>query len=94
MTTKRKTNLILIGIDSLRADHMSLYGYRHLTTPHMDKFAARGAVLTAAEALVLDAAPIIPIYFNTHVYLLHPAVHGWQPTPMDHSDYRYVWLEK
>ena len=56
--------------------------------------AARGAVLTAAEALMLEAAPIIPIYFNTHVYLLHPAVRGWQPTPMDHSDYRYVWLEK
>ena len=56
--------------------------------------AARGAVLAAAEALVLEAAPIIPIYFNTHVYLLHPAVRGWQPTPMDHSDYRYVWLEK
>ena len=34
----RKTNLLLIGIDSLRADHMSLYGYPRLTTPHMDKF--------------------------------------------------------
>lgn len=56
--------------------------------------AARAAVLAEAEALVLEAAPIIPIYFNTHVYLLHPAVKGWQPTPMDHSDYRYVWLEK
>ena len=40
-----------------------------------------------------DAAPIVPIYFNTHVYLLHPSVKGWQPTPMDHSDYRYVWLD-
>ena len=38
----RKMNLLLVGIDSLRADHMSLYGYRHLTTPHMDKFAAGG----------------------------------------------------
>ena len=56
--------------------------------------ADRAALLAAAETLVLDAAPIIPIYFNTHVYLLHPAVKGWQPTPMDHSDYRYVWLEK
>ena len=55
--------------------------------------AARAAVLAQAEALVLDAAPIVPIYFNTHVYLLHPAVKGWQPTPMDHTDYRYVWLE-
>jgi oligopeptide transport system substrate-binding protein len=55
--------------------------------------AARAAILAQAEALVLDAAPIAPIYFNTHIYLLNPAVKGWQPTPMDHSDYRYVRLE-
>ncbi len=41
---KRKPNLLLIGIDSLRPDHMSLHGYHRLTTPHMDKFAASGAV--------------------------------------------------
>lgn len=36
-------NVILLGIDSLRSDHMSLYGYNRLTTPHIDKFAAGGA---------------------------------------------------
>ena len=41
---KKPLNLILIGIDSLRADHMSLYGYHRLTTPHIDKFAASGTV--------------------------------------------------
>ena len=41
---KKKPNLILFGIDSLRRDHMSLYGYRRLTTPHIDRFAAGGAV--------------------------------------------------
>jgi arylsulfatase A-like enzyme len=40
----RKTNLILIGIDSLRADHMSLYGYDRLTTPNIDKWAKGGTV--------------------------------------------------
>ena len=40
----RKTNLLLIGIDSMRADHMSRYGYPRLTTPHMDKFMSGGAV--------------------------------------------------
>jgi len=49
-------------------------------------------VLAEAERRVLEAAPIVPIFFNTHVYLLHPAVRGWQPTPMEHSDYRYVSL--
>jgi arylsulfatase A-like enzyme len=40
----RKPNILVIGIDSLRADHMSLYGYPRFTTPHMDVFAEEGAV--------------------------------------------------
>jgi len=39
---KKKPNLLLFGIDSLRSDHMSLFGYHRLTTPHMDKLAAKG----------------------------------------------------
>jgi oligopeptide transport system substrate-binding protein len=60
---------------------------------HLADREARAKVLAEAESVVLDAAPIIPIYFNAHVYLIHPAVKGWQPTPMDHTDYRYVSLE-
>ena len=40
----KKPNLLFFGIDSLRSDHMSLYGYHRLTTPHMDKFAQGGVV--------------------------------------------------
>jgi oligopeptide transport system substrate-binding protein len=54
--------------------------------------AQRAAILQQAEALMLDSAPIIPIYFNTHVYLLSPSVRGWKPSPMDHIDYRHVSL--
>jgi arylsulfatase A-like enzyme len=39
-----RPNLILMGIDSIRADHMSCYGYERLTTPHLDKFAESGAL--------------------------------------------------
>ena len=39
-----KPNVVLIGVDSLLADHMSCYGYRRLTTPHIDRF-AQGGVL-------------------------------------------------
>ena len=42
--SRRRPNVLLIGIDSLRADHMSLYGYPRLTTPHMDQFARGGTV--------------------------------------------------
>ncbi|MCC7492867.1 MAG: sulfatase [Fimbriimonadaceae bacterium] len=40
----KRPNLILFGIDSLRCDHMSCYGYHRLTTPHIDNF-ARDSVL-------------------------------------------------
>ncbi len=53
----RKTNLILIGMDSLRADHMSLYGYPRLTTPHLDRFAAQGAVFENAFSPHIPTTP-------------------------------------
>jgi len=37
-------NVVLVHIDSLRADHCSSYGYPRETTPRMDAFAAEGAV--------------------------------------------------
>ena len=40
MTTQTKPNILLIAIDSLRADHMSCYGYSRQTTPHIDRFAS------------------------------------------------------
>ncbi len=44
MPRRRKPNILLIGIDSLRADHMSCYGYPKLTTPHIDRFAQGGTL--------------------------------------------------
>ena len=37
--SRRLPNIVLLGIDSLRRDHMSCYGYHRLTTPHIDRFA-------------------------------------------------------
>jgi arylsulfatase A-like enzyme len=42
--SKSRPNIVLIGIDSLRADHMSCYGYHRLTTPHIDRFAGEGTL--------------------------------------------------
>lgn len=41
---KKAKNLLLFGVDSLRADHMSCYGYHRLTTPHIDRFASEGVL--------------------------------------------------
>ena len=40
----RHPNIVLMGIDSLLATHMSCYGYHHLTTPHIDRFAQGGTL--------------------------------------------------
>ena len=44
MPAQKKTNILLIAIDSLRADRLSCYGYPRLTTPHMDHFATQGVL--------------------------------------------------
>jgi len=55
---------------------------------------ARNALYQKAEALLLDAAPIIPIYYYTHVFLIQPSVHGWFPNALDHHPCKYVWLSE
>lgn len=41
---KKRDNLILFGVDSLWADHMSCYGYHRLTSPHIDRFAQQSVL--------------------------------------------------
>jgi oligopeptide transport system substrate-binding protein len=54
--------------------------------------AARNALYAKAERNLLAAAPIIPVYHYTHVFLIRPSVHGWNPTWLDHHPYKDVWL--
>ena len=55
-----KPNILLIAIDSIRADHMSCYGYERLTTPHIDRFAQSGALLKTPSARISRPRPPTP----------------------------------
>jgi choline-sulfatase len=46
------TPVILISIDTLRADHLSAYGYRKIRTPHLDSFAKGGTLFKRVEAQI------------------------------------------
>ena len=46
----RDLDVLLVTIDTLRADHVGAYGYRRATTPRIDELAARGAVFENAWA--------------------------------------------
>ena len=41
-------NIILITLDTLRADHLSSYGYRRVTTPNLDRMAKSGLIFENA----------------------------------------------
>ncbi len=44
--------VILISVDTLRADHLSSYGYRQIRTPNIDSFAAGGTLFTNIQAQI------------------------------------------
>jgi oligopeptide transport system substrate-binding protein len=54
---------------------------------------ARFAAFQRAEAILLEEAPILPIYYYTHCFLIRPNVKGWHPTILDHHPYKHVRLE-
>ena len=43
-------NVIVIVMDTVRADHLSLYGYEHPTSPNLEAFAQRAYVFRRAIA--------------------------------------------
>ena len=45
---KPQPNVVLITIDTLRADHLGCYGYKQVKTPNIDGLAADGALFTRA----------------------------------------------
>jgi arylsulfatase A-like enzyme len=46
----QQPDLVLISLDTLRADHLGVYGYMRDTSPHLDAWAAGGAVFERAFA--------------------------------------------
>jgi oligopeptide transport system substrate-binding protein len=55
--------------------------------------AARLRLLSRAEAILLDEAPVIPVYqFVTHE-LVKPYVRGLYATPLDYHPLKSVWID-
>lgn len=51
------SNVILITVDTLRADRLGCYGYKLIETPNMDRLAAEGARFSTAVAQVPMTLP-------------------------------------
>ena len=46
--------------------------------------AERDECFQQAEAILMEQAPIVPVYFYTNIYLLKPSVRGWHSNPVDY----------
>ena len=65
-------NLLLITIDTLRADHLSCNGAQNVATPNLDRLAAEGVNFTRARSPV-------PLTLPSHASILtgnYPPTHG------------------
>ncbi len=47
-----QTPVIIISVDTLRADHLSAYGYRKIQTPNVDAFAHHGTLFSSADSQI------------------------------------------
>jgi ABC-type oligopeptide transport system substrate-binding subunit len=56
--------------------------------------AARMRTLAQAESLLLDQAPVIPMYHFATSEMLKPYVRGIEPTPLDVHPLKYVWIDR
>ena len=71
-------NVILISIDTLRADHVGVYGYDKDTTPNIDRLAEESFVFVNARSESSWTAP-------AHASLL------FSKYPHELNFYRYAW---
>jgi oligopeptide transport system substrate-binding protein len=56
--------------------------------------AKRLEMFQQAEAILLDEAPLIPLYFRPQVYARRPDVRGWTTNVVGFHEFNRMWLEK
>jgi arylsulfatase A-like enzyme len=75
--SKFDVNIVLITIDTLRADHLSCYGYERETSPHIDKIAERSYVFKNVIAPSSWTSPSMVSLFTSVYPINHGVVHGF-----------------
>lgn len=72
---RQHTNVVLISIDTLRADHLGTYGYSRAVSPNIDRLAADGRVFESAYAIYPRTGPSVASLLTGAFPL---KVHDWR----------------
>jgi arylsulfatase A-like enzyme len=68
------TNIVLIALDTQRADHLGCYGYHRDTSPHLDAFAKTGVVFERCYAPNIPTHPSFTTLFSGKEAITHDIV--------------------
>ncbi|MGA1868125.1 MAG: tetratricopeptide repeat protein [bacterium] len=66
-----KPNVLIITIDTLRADHLSCFDYKQIQTPHIDALAREGICFTSAYTPVPITLPSHSSIFTGQYPIMH-----------------------
>ncbi|MCB1277884.1 sulfatase [Prosthecobacter sp.] len=69
---KRPKNIVILGSDSLRADHLSCNGYHRLTSPNIDRIAAKGVNFQRCLTPIASTLESLTSMFSSQ----YPHTHG------------------
>ncbi len=86
---KPRPNLIIVLVDTLRADHLSCYGYHRQTSPHLDRFAAESLTFLNHYSHASRTGPSVASLFTG----LYPRSHGVL-NPLEARDAKGILSEK
>jgi arylsulfatase A-like enzyme len=82
-------NIVLISIDTLRADHLGCYGYFRDTSPNLDRFAEQAILFEQAFATMATTLPSHASIFTSS----YPLEHGILAN-MVHGGRLFGWKEE
>ncbi len=98
--TEQRMNVLLILVDTVRADHFSCYGYHRNTTPHIDSLAAAGTIAELCQGQASWTLPAMTTIMSGVPTVVHGAgrsstgFHGispdvpWLPLAFNREGYR------
>lgn len=86
---KPRPNLIVVLVDTLRADHLSYHGYGRETSPHLDRFAAESTAFLNHYSHASRTGPSVASLFTG----LYPRSHGVL-NPLEARDAKGILSER
>jgi arylsulfatase len=76
-------DVLLITVDTLRPDHLSLYGYARATSPELERWLSRGSIFESAYSTEANTPPSVISILSGQLPQEHGVRAFWQLLPRD-----------